>query len=79
LNPAGFREFHADTGKFVGRTPLKVELRDSDLDTSTTGSSISIDVSKPGFLGLSTDRGLGFSGLESGKTYTEHYDLKPLR
>jgi hypothetical protein len=71
--------YQPGTGRRVGRTPCKVELKPSDLSVTKGFASIVVNLEKPGYIPASAEIGLGNNAmLEPGKTYTVSQKLRKI-
>ena len=71
--------YQPGTGRRVGSTPRKVELKPSDLSVTNGSASIVVNLEKPGYIPASVVIGLGKNPmLEPGKTYTVSQKLRKL-
>jgi hypothetical protein len=69
--------YDTSTGRFVGTTPLTVELSDSDVSYTNGNGNLVIELSLDGYFPSMQLIGVG-SGLEPGRTYELDVTLNPL-
>ena len=69
--------YDTSTGRFVGTTPLAVELSDSDVSYTNGNGNLVIELSLDGYFPSMQLIGVG-SGLEPGHTYELDVTLNPL-